>query len=51
MKPRDYSAALDGQGSVEEAERLRSQFDEAMTAHRQELFAYLRKLPCQADTP
>lgn len=43
MKPRDHSVALDAQGSVEEVDRLRSQFDEAMATHRQELFAYLHR--------
>ncbi|MEN5059988.1 RNA polymerase sigma factor [Luteimonas sp. TWI1416] len=43
MNKRDGHLALDESVCAERTERLRSQFDEAMTAHRQELFKYLQR--------
>ncbi len=43
MNPREHHLGTEALASVGDAERLRSQFDEAMTAHRDELLKYLHR--------
>lgn len=49
MSQRDRPLATEKLASAEETERLRSQFDEAVTTHRDELLKYLHRRTRDAD--
>lgn len=49
MSQRDRYLALEEPASTQETERLRSQFDEAINAHREELLMYLQRRTRDAE--